>query len=479
MTYPLTTIILAAGKGTRMPSKNPKALQTVLGEAMLSHVYTVAKSISNEVYTVVGYKADMVKEHLLKNHGEEALQRTIFQEEQLGTGHAVQCAMKKIKEINSQENQKILILNADVPLISKELLIDFIKKSENLPLSFISLYLPDAKSYGRVVRKEFLSKAKHTPCTKHEENKGEVEKIIEAKDFNVLYPQSEIFEVNSGIYLVDAQLLYEFLPLLSSQNANHEYYITDIIGLAKERNISLEAFCFENAEALLGVNNPLELNEAEKTLQKAINTKLMANGVVLHNQESIFISPFAEISAGVEIYGPCEIYGNSKIAQYTSIESHCYIKNTQIGESCIVKSFCHFEDAIVGNNAKLGPYARLRPQAELADNVHLGNFVEIKKSKIGNASKVNHLSYIGDSLVGSGVNVGAGCITCNYDGKNKFQTIIEDNAFLGSNCAFVAPVTIGKNSLVAAGSTITKDIPENRLAIARERQVNLNKKNKG
>ena len=476
MPYTLTTIILAAGKGTRMPSKNPKALQTVLGEAMLSHVYSVAKSISNDVWTVVGYKADMVREHLLKKHGDEALQHTILQEEQLGTGHAVQCAMKKVNEIKTNNKQKILILNADVPLVSQELLTDFIQKAENMPLSFISLYLPDAKSYGRVVRKEFIKKAQNMPCTTHEENTGEVEKIIEAKDFHVLYPQSKIFEVNSGIYLVDAEILNEFLPLLSSQNANHEYYITDIIGLAKEKNISLEAFCFENAEALLGVNNPLELNEAEKNLQKTINTKLMANGVVLHNQENIFISPFVEIAAGVEIYGPCEIYGKSKIEQYTTIKSHCYIKNTQIGEACTVKSFCHFEDAIVGNNAILGPYARLRPQAELADNVHLGNFVEIKKSKIGNASKVNHLSYIGDSLVGQGVNVGAGCITCNYDGKNKFQTIIEDNAFLGSNCAFVAPVTIGKNSLVAAGSTITKNTPENSLAIARERQVNLNKK---
>ena len=476
MSYPITTIILAAGKGTRMPSKNPKALQTVLGEAMLSHVYSVAQNISDTIWTVIGYKADMISDYLTKNHGEKALQHTILQDKQLGTGHAVQCAMQKINENNTHKSEKILILNADVPLISTEILTDFITKAEKYPLSFISLYLPDAKSYGRVARQGFMDKAKNTPCTKHEDNNGEVVKIIEAKDFKVQYPNAAIYEVNSGIYLVDAKILNKFLPLLSSQNANNEYYITDIIGLAKEKNIPLEAFCFENAEALLGVNNPLELYEAEKTLQQTINTKLMSNGVVLHNPESIRISPFVEIAAGVEIFGPCEIYGKSKIEQYTTIESHCVIKNTQIGEACTIKSFCHFEDAIVGNNAKLGPYARLRPQAELADNVHLGNFVEIKKSKIGNASKVNHLSYIGDSIVGSGVNVGAGCITCNYDGKNKFQTIIEDNAFLGSNCAFVAPVTIGKNTLVAAGSVITKDTPENTLAIARQRQTNLKKR---
>ena len=208
-------------------------------------------------------------------------------------------------------------------------------------------------------------------------------------------------------------------------------------------------------------------------LQQEINTKLMQNGTVLHNPETIRISPFAEIAPGTEIYGPCELYGHCRIGAYSVIESHCVLKNTVIGEYCEVKSFCHFEDARTGNSVKLGPYARLRPQAVLADNVHLGNFVEIKKSTIGNGSKVNHLSYIGDSTVGSGVNVGAGCITCNYDGKNKYQTVIEDNAFLGSNCAFVAPVTIAKNTLVAAGSVITKDTEENCLAVARSRQVNI------
>lgn len=476
MTPHITALILAAGKGTRMPSANPKALQTVLGEAMLSHVYRTAEQVCGDVWTVIGHKAELVEKHLEKEHGKAASEKCVLQTEQLGTGHAVLCAMQKIFENQETKNRKILILNADVPLIKPELLRVFIEKSQNFGVSFISLRLDNAQNYGRVVREGFLENVRKGPVTRHEENCGPAAKIIEAKDFRIAYPESEVFEVNSGIYLADAEVLADFLPRLSSANASKEYYLTDIVSLAKENSVPTEAFCFENAEALLGVNNPAELYEAEKNLQNETNRRLMAEGVVLHQPESIRISPFSVIHKGAEIFGPCEIYGKSEIQSYTRIESHCVIKNTQIGENCTIKSFCHFEDAKVGSNGKLGPYARLRPDAELADNVHLGNFVEIKKSFVGDGSKVNHLSYIGDSTVGSGVNVGAGCITCNYDGKNKFRTVIEDNAFLGSNCAFVAPVTIKKNTLVAAGSVITEDTEENGLAIARSRQSNLKRK---
>lgn len=472
----IITVILAAGKGTRMPSALPKALQTVLGEAMLSHVWHTASQISSSVWTVIGHKAELVQKHIRKEFGEKAEACCVLQEEQLGTGHAVLCAMEKIKHSIDAEHSKILILNADVPLIKKDVLEDFIQKANEYPVSFMSLLLEDAKSYGRVVRQGFFDSVQKAPVKTHAQNTGPVSQIIEAKDFRLAYPESDVFEVNSGIYLCDAKILLDFLPKLSSSNAGKEYYLTDIVGMAKEHNIPCEAFCFEHAESLLGVNNPPELCEAEKILQCEINSTLMQNGVVLHSPESIRISPFAIIHKGTEIYGPCEIYGKSEIMPFTCIESHCVIKNTRIGENCTVKSFCHFEDATVGNNAKLGPYARLRPQADLADNVHLGNFVEIKKSTVGNGSKVNHLSYIGDSIVGCNVNVGAGCITCNYDGKNKYQTIIEDNAFLGSNCAFVAPVKIAKNTLVGAGSVITKDTEENSLAIARARQTVIPKK---
>ena len=309
------------------------------------------------------------------------------------TGHAVLCAMEKIKDCIDLENTKILILNADVPLIKKDLLQEFIDKAKDYPLGFISLLLDNGQNYGRVMREDFLKNVQHAPVKKHAENTGTVAQIIEAKDFRLAYPESEIFEVNSGIYLVNAKLLLEFLPKLSSANASREYYLTDIISLAKKENIPVEAFCFENAKALLGVNNPVELNQAEEILQQEINTRLMQNGVILHNPQSIRISPFAAIQKGVEIFGPCEVYGKSEIQSFTTIQSHCVIKNTIIGENCAVQSFCHFENALVGNNAKLGPYARLRPEAKLADDVHLGNFVEIKKSFVGNGSKVNHLSF--------------------------------------------------------------------------------------
>ena len=221
------------------------------------------------------------------------------------------------------------------------------------------------------------------------------------------------------------------------------------------------------------MNTPLELCGVEKIMRTRENERRMSQGVVIHSPELVNINPFASIASGVEIFGPCEIYGNSFIEENTRIEAYCHIKNTHLGSSCVVRSFCHFENALVANNVHLGPYARLRPQAELADNVHIGNFVEIKKSTIAQSSKINHFTYIGDSVVGSGVNVGAGCITCNYDGKNKHQTIIGDNAFLGSNCSFVAPVKIGKNSLIGAGSVITQDVPDDSLAIARGRQHTL------
>lgn len=469
----ICTLILAAGKGTRMPSAKPKALQTVLGEAMISHVYQTASSVSSSIWTVIGHKAELVEKHLNKEFGEAAGRHCVLQTKQLGTGHAVLCAMEKIKEKIDVDNTKILILNADVPLIKKELLTEFIDKAKDYPLSFISLLLEEGQNYGRVMRESFMENVKKAPVKTPAENSGTVAQIIEAKDFRLAYPDSEIFEVNSGIYLVNAKLLLDFLPKLSSANASQEYYLTDIISLAQKENVPVEAFCFENAKALLGVNNPFELNQAEEILQQEINLSLMQNGVILHNPQSIRISPFAKIHRGVEIFGPCEIYGNSEIESYTTINSHCVIMNTKIGENCTIQSFCHFENAAVGCNAKLGPYARLRPEAKLADDVHLGNFVEIKKSFVGNGSKVNHLSYIGDSQIGSCVNVGAGCITCNYDGKNKHQTIIGDNAFLGSNCAFVAPVKIAKNTLVGAGSVITKDTEENDLAIARARQTNI------
>lgn len=546
----LDVIILAAGKGTRMPSTYPKALQTLLGEAMISHVYNAVSGINAKIdlqdnissvkndntntykvrtiWTVVGHKAQKITAHLTKEYGENASKYCVFQKEQLGTGHAVLCVLNAIKErhANSQRNpsdfqipHKILVLNADTPLISTQVLKEFIEKSQQAPLSFMSLLLDKPEAYGRVLRSHFSSNLQVllNSTTQNEEmkhiNTGSVARIVEAKDFKKEFNQeetgAEIHEVNAGIYLFKYTLLDELLPQISTANLSGEYYLTDIVSLASEKGYPVEAFC-ANAQsthiksnnlttkkdsnstkntfttfsdkssqntstALLGVNNPYELAHAETLMQKQEIERRLRDGVIIHSPDTVRISPSAVIQKGVEIFGPCEIYNSSFIGENTRIESHTYIENTAISDHCHVRSFCHFVDAHLGSNISIGPYARLRPGANLSDDVHIGNFVEIKKSTVEKGSKINHLSYIGDSQIGSGVNIGAGCITCNYDGVHKHKTTIQDNAFIGSNCALVAPVTIGKNSLIGAGSVITKDVPEDSLALARSREFILKK----
>ncbi len=489
-------LILAAGKGTRMPSARPKALQTILGQSMLGYVYQALAENCDQIYTVIGHEAEQIKKYYLKNHGQQAVDNCILQTEQLGTGHAVQCALAVMeKNINLAKNDKILIVNADTPLLTSEIIKNYLDKAENSALSFISLNLEQPLAYGRVMREDFAKNAESfsakkcsaKKCSMAQDsmtqdkdlikfNTGKVKKIIEAKDFKLAYPNLEIFEINSGIYLINYEVLSKYLPLLSTKNVSKEYYLTDIIALAKADNLEIDAINFDNNSSLLGVNNPLELHQAEKILQENENIKRMKNGIILHNPDGIFIAPSVQIQAGVEIFGPCEIYGQSLIGENTVIKSHCIIINTEIAENCQINSFSHLENAKLANNVSIGPYARLRPGAELAHNSRIGNFVEIKNTKIGQGSKVNHLSYMGDAVLGENVNVGAGSITCNYDGQKKHQTIIEDNVFLGSNTAYVAPVKIGKNVLVGAGSTITKDIPDNNLAIARQVQKNIEKK---
>ena len=529
----ICSIILAAGRGTRMPSPRPKALQSVLGETMISHVYHALEPLGADIWTVVGHGAEEVREHIKGCFGEKAHERCVLQEEQLGTGHAVLCALKAMREKlgvqNMTKGTKILVVNADTPLIKSDILQNFVERAKGIPVAFMSIMLGEPASYGRVMREKFRGNVAAIPSKNLDANTGAVHGIIEAKDFRKDFPLCEIYEVNTGIYLFDVEILEELLPQISTSNAGGEYYLTDMVSLAKSSLYMVDAICVNSfdsainisasennyvctdsapanlsanvpnnapdyvaknvsshvyafrvssdtpASALFGVNNPQELSFAEKQMQANEIQRRLSEGIIIHAPESVRISPFVIIETGVEIFGPCEIYGKSHIGENTRIESHCYIKNTSIGYSCVVRSFCHFENASVAHGVQLGPYARLRPGAELAEDVHIGNFVEIKKSTVAKGSKINHLVYIGDSVIGSGVNIGAGCITCNYDGKNKHQTTIEDNAFLGSNCAFIAPVKIGKNALIGAGSVITKDVPDHHLAIARGKQVMLKK----
>ncbi len=391
--------------------------------------------------------------------GNEGEKFAIEQKELLGTGQALKEALPTFQNINANY---ILVVNGDVPLISPTLIKEITKKAqeEKSDVLLVTIELDDIGAYGRIVRNK----------------ENSIQAIVEAKDYNEKVHGKATKEVNAGLYIFAREFAENFLPKLTNNNANKEYYITDLIGLAIENKLKVIAHNAGNDETLLGINNPLELSFAEEFLRKKRNEEFMKNGVILHNPASITIGKNVEISAGVEIFPYCELYGNTKISFACTLESHCIIKNSTIKERTYVKSYSHLEDSYVDENCTLGPFARLRPQARLEKEVHIGNFVEIKKSTVHTKAKVNHLTYIGDSEIGPKTNIGAGTITCNYDGVNKHKTIIGENCFIGSNTALVAPVTIGNNVLIGAGSVVTKDANENELVVARAEQVNIKKK---
>lgn len=463
-------LILAAGKGTRMPSPRPKALQTLLGESMIALVLEETTKLSGlvGVWTLVGHQADLVRAEaeraaaaLPPSRAPASRVFCIEQREQLGTGHAL---MTALPEMTGQAAfDRLLVLNGDVPLISAAVLTRFIHEAENCDLAFLSLELPDPGAYGRVVR----------------DGDGRVRAIVEAKDYDPALHGADPHEINSGIYLIRREAAESLLPRLSNRNRSGEYYITDLVKLAAEQGLDARGIpspSEESAEALLGANTPAELAAAESLLQKRRVRELLEAGVILHAPESIRVSPLAELEAGAELTGPCEISGRSVIRRGAVIASHCVLRDAVIGEDCRIHSFCHIESARVEARCLVGPYARLRPGAVLEEDAHMGNFVEMKKARLGKGSKANHLSYLGDAEIGPGVNIGAGTITCNYDGTRKHRTVIGAGSFIGSNTALVAPVELGENTLVGAGSVITRDVNAGELAVARSRQVNLPRK---
>ena len=444
-------LILAAGKGTRMNADGPKVLQTILKEPMLAYVVkTLEKVVGDNIWPIVGYQASKVEDAF-----PEFKARFILQKEQLGTGHALQTAWEIV--VNHQLDF-ILVVNGDTPLIPEKKLDELIKVciSQDADIGILTITLDDPGSYGRIIR----------------DDQGLVESIIEAKDFAWGKFDQEIKEVNAGIYLFKVQSVDNLLAKLDNNNRQNEYYITQLITLASEQKMKILALnCGQNIE-LLGVNTPLELVRQEEVLRKKIVNKWLDKGVIIRSPDLVRIGPYVQIEPGSQITGPTEIYGKTIIGRGTIIESHCYIENSKIGAANIF-SFSHIVDTQVEDGVNIGPFARLRPGTRLKNGARIGNFVEVKKSLIGPGSKVNHLTYIGDSEIGEKVNVGAGTITCNYDGQYKHKTVIEDCAFIGSNTALVAPVRIGSGALIGAGSTITKDVPENNLGIARAKQKNL------
>lgn len=460
----LDALILAAGKGTRMPSPRPKVLQTLLGESMLGLVYTALASLSEveRVLTLVGYEADLVRaetERCARRLARRDLRPEegvvcIEQTEQRGTGHALLTALPELEKGCG----RVLVVNGDMPLLPPGALRHFMAEAGNAEVAFLTLMLNEPGVYGRVMR----------------DVAGRAVAIVEAKDYVEAEHGRAPHEINTGVYLLNVDAARRLLPALTTDNKSGEYYITDLVKLAVAAEMRVRGVAVrEDGAALLGVNNPAELAAAEASLQRRRVAELLASGVILHAAEAVRVGPFARVEPGAELFGPCEIYGDSRVEGGALVESHCVLRDVVVGAGARVRSFCHLEDAVVGSRCQVGPYARLRPGAVMEEDAHLGNFVEMKKARLGKGAKANHLAYLGDAEVGPGANVGAGTITCNYDGRNKHRTVIGPGAFIGSNTALVAPVTVGAGALVGAGSVITKDVPDGALAVGRGRQVNI------
>ena len=440
-TQSLNIVILAAGKGTRMQSLMPKVLHKLAGKALLQHVIDAAKQLNpSKIIVVYGYGGNAVPEAFTHENIV-----WVEQKEQLGTGHAVQQAAPHL-----DKDATTLILLGDVPLLSRTSCETLLNKTKALGLLTVNKANPTG--YGRIVRNAQTS----------------IEAIVEHKD--ATEQQRQITEVNTGIIAANNQHLKAWLAQLSNNNAQGEYYLTDIVALAVKDGHQVAAEVTNDESSVEGVNSKADLSGLERVYQMRYATALMNAGATLQDPFRIDVRGDLKIGKDVEIDVGCVFEGEVTIADNVKVGPYCVIKNSTIGSGTEIAAFTHIEQAHVNAGCKLGPYARLRTGAEIADHAHIGNFVEIKNSTIGDGSKVNHLSYVGDAVVGKNVNIGAGTITCNYDGANKFKTIIEDNAFIGSDTQLVAPVTIGEGATIAAGSTITRDAPAGQLTFCRAKE---------
>ncbi|MSS75446.1 MAG: UDP-N-acetylglucosamine diphosphorylase/glucosamine-1-phosphate N-acetyltransferase [Methyloglobulus sp.] len=443
----LTTIILAAGKGTRMRSEIPKILHKIADRSLLEHVYDMSKQLpDNKIKIVYGHGGELVRESLSQ------LEATwIEQKQQLGTGHAVQQVADQIGDADT-----VLILYGDVPLLKLATVQALLANVSDKSLGLLTVQLTDPKGYGRIVRN----------------TSGLVQKIVEEKDTSD--NEKLINEVNTGIMAMKGSKLKSWLSQIKTNNAQGEYYLTDIIEMAVGQNISVITNQPSTEDEVMGVNNRMQLSHLERVYQKEQAESLMEQGVTLRDSARFDLRGSLEaLGQDIEIDINVILEGKNTIGSNVTIGANTRIKNSVIGDYVEILDNCVIEDAVIGAKSRIGPFARLRPETVLGTNVHIGNFVEIKKSDVAEKSKINHLSYIGDTSVGSNVNIGAGTITCNYDGVNKFRTVIEDGAFIGSDTQLIAPVTIGKNATIGAGSTITKDSPENQLTLSRAKQVSI------
>ncbi len=443
----LAVITLAAGKGSRMKSDRPKVLHRLAGQSMLAHVLAAANPLPNaQHHVVIGHGAEYVQAEFSSDDIAWA-----FQHEQKGTGHAVAQAMPAIAD-----DAMVLVLYGDVPLLQTETLQQLLAHtSDGQALALLTVHLPDPTGYGRIVR----------------DNAGQIQAIVEHKDANA--EQRLIDEVNTGILAVSARHLRTWLPQLSANNAQGEYYLTDIIAMAVANGVAVHAIHPQHEYEVQGVNDRVQLAQLERIYQGQLAQSLLQQGVSLADPARIDIRGKLTVGNDVVIDVGCVFEGNVTLDDGAHIGPYCVIKDSHIGHSSVIEPHSVIDHATLAERCHVGPFARLRPGAQLATEAKVGNFCEVKKATIGAGAKVNHLSYIGDADIGAQANIGAGTITCNYDGVNKFQTVIGAHAFIGSNSALVAPVSIGEGATVAAGSVVTKDVEAHELAVARGKQRNV------
>ena len=441
----MNVVILAAGMGKRMQSALPKVLHPLAGKPLLSHVVDTARALSPSRLCII------------YGHGGEAVPQRIGapdlsfakQEPQLGTGHAVMQAVPHLRD-----DVPTLILYGDVPLTTTHSLQQLLDSAGADKLAVLTVELDDPTGYGRIVRRD-----------------GAIVGIVEQKDASE--GERAIREINTGIMVAPTAKLKKWLDNLSNDNAQREYYLTDIVARAVEDGVPVVSAQPSAVWETLGVNSKVQLAELERIHQRNVANALLEQGVTLADPARIDVRGTLACGRDVTIDVNCIFEGKVELEDGVTIGAHCVIRNARIAKGAQIKPFCHIEDASVGAQSVIGPYARLRPGTELAEDVHIGNFVEVKNSQIAAHSKANHLAYVGDATVGSRVNIGAGTITCNYDGANKFRTIIEDDAFIGSDTQLVAPVRVGKGATLGAGTTLTKDAPEGKLTVSRAKQLTI------
>ncbi|MEQ9547246.1 MAG: bifunctional UDP-N-acetylglucosamine diphosphorylase/glucosamine-1-phosphate N-acetyltransferase GlmU [Marinobacter sp.] len=443
---PLHVVILAAGQGSRMKSALPKVLHAVAGRPMLHHVIATACQLKAEqIHAVIGHGADQVKAAT-----SEQPVNWVLQQEQLGTGHAVAQALPDLPD-----DARVLVLYGDVPLTGAGTLEALVSQIDNDTLGLLTVTMDNPQGYGRIIR----------------DGEGKVTSIVEQKDASEA--QQQIREVNTGILAVSARRLKDWLPQLSNRNAQGEYYLTDIIAMAGEHGMQVAVSQPENVFEVQGVNNRLQLAELERWYQRREADRLMTEGATLADPARVDVRGNLAIGNDILIDVNVVFEGDVELADGVSIGPGCVIRDAKIAAGAQINAHSVIEGAEIGANAQIGPFARLRPGTRLADDTKVGNFVETKKAVVGEGSKINHLSYVGDASLGRNVNVGAGTITCNYDGVNKHQTTIGDGVFVGSNTSLVAPVTVAEGATIGAGSTITRDVSGRELAVARGRQRNI------